>query len=194
MSAPPQWFIKALGVMDPMLSVRKSIVTSHWVIERKGIFVDSEIATLRRRRDRMWRWINHPNALQKEQIHQNRKEWQSLMDEVESAEHQKRIICRPRVLNQAVYNDLCSSDLRRYGGYARYCTDIEREEERLDAERERVLANKRSVMHAEVYDILEFLNRKKGAMLDRNEQDLNYLLHGKRTTESTKPHITLTDC
>ena len=49
-------------------------------------------------------------------------------------------------------------------------------------------------MHAEVYDILEFLNRKKGAMLDRNEQDLNYLLHGKRTTESTKPHITLTDC
>ena len=191
---PPAWFIKAIGIMDPLLSVRKSIITSHWVIERKGTIVESEIKTLIRRRDRMWRWCNHPNESQKEQIHKIRKEWQSLMDEVESALQQKRVICRPKVLNQKVYDDLCNSDFRRYGGFARYCTEMEQEEERQEAELERILANKRSVMHAEVYDIINFLNRKKGALLDHNEQDLNYLLHGKRTTEETKPHITLTDC
>jgi hypothetical protein len=49
-------------------------------------------------------------------------------------------------------------------------------------------------MHSEVFEILRFLHDKKGSLLDNNEQDLNYLLHGKRTTEETKPHIVLADC
>lgn len=191
---PPAWFVKALGILDPLLSIRRSVVTSHWVIERTAVILDSEVETIKRRRDRMWKWINFPNAQQKDQIHQNRKEYQSLMDEVASAERQKRVICRPRVLNQGVYDDLCQSDFRRYGGYARYCTQLEQEEERRDAEIERILENKRKVVHAEVYDILSFLNRKKGALLDRNEQDLNYMLHGKHSTEETAPHIVLSDC
>jgi len=191
---PPAWFIKAIGILDPLLSVRKSIVTSHWVIERKAVIVDTEIQTIKRRRDRMYKWITYPNEHQKEQIHQNRKEWSSLVDEADSAERQKRVICRPRELSQAVYNDLCQSDYRRYGGYARFCTQLEQEEERREAEIERIMENKRKVVHSEVYDILKFLQDKKGSLLDRNEQDLNYLLHGKRTTEETKPHIVLADC
>ena len=191
---PPQWFVKAIGILDPLLSIRHSIVTSHWVIERKAVILESEVETIRRRRDRMWKWINYPNERQKEQIHQNRKEWQSLVDEADSAERQKRVICRPRVLNQGVYDGLCNSDFRRYGGYARYCTELEQEEERREAEVERILENKRRVVHSEVYDILKFLQDKKGALLDRNEQDLHYMLHGTRTTENTAPHIILSDC
>lgn len=191
---PPQWFVKAIGILDPLLSIRHSIVTSHWVIERKAVILESEVETIRRRRDRMWKWINYPNERQKEQIHQNRKEWQSLVDEADSAERQKRVICRPRVLNQGVYDGLCNSDFRRYGGYARYCTELEQEEERREAEVERILENKRRVVHSEVYDILKFLQDKKGALLDRNEQDLHYMLHGTRTTENTEPHIVLSDC
>ena len=191
---PPQWFVKAIGILDPLLSIRHSIVTSHWVIERKAVILESEVETIRRRRDRMWKWINYPNERQKEQIHQNRKEWQSLVDEADSAERQKRVICRPRVLNQGVYDGLCNSDFRRYGGYARYCTELEQEEERREAEVERILENKRRVVHSEVYDILKFLQDKKGALLDRNEQDLHYMLHGTRTTENTAPHIVLADC
>ena len=191
---PPQWFVKAIGILDPLLSVRKSIITSHWVIERKAVILETEIDTIKRRRDRMYKWITYPNARQKEQIHQNRKEWQSLVDEADSAERQKRVICRPRVLNQGVYDDLCTSDFRRYGGYARYCTELEQEEERREAEVERILENKRRVVHSEVYDILKFLQDKKGALLDRNEQDLHYMLHGTRTTENTAPHIILSDC
>jgi hypothetical protein len=191
---PPVWFVKAIGLLDPLLSIRHSLVTSHWVIERQGIILDTEVQTIKRRRDRMWKWINYPNARQKEQIHQNRKEWQSLVDEADSAERQKRVICRPRVLNQGVYDDLCQSDFRRYGGYARYCTQMEQEEERREAEVERLLENKRKVLHGEVYDILKFLQEKKGSLLDRNEQDLHYMLHGTHATENTTPHIVLSDC
>ena len=190
----PEWFVKAVGILDPLINIRRSIVTNHWVLERKAVILDSEIQTIRRRRDRMWKWINYPNERQKEQIHQNRKEWQSLVDEADSAERQKRVICRPRVLNQGVYDGLCNSDFRRYGGYARYCTELEQEEERREAEVERILENKRRVVHSEVYDILKFLQDKKGALLDRNEQDLHYMLHGKRSTENTTPHIVLSDC
>lgn len=189
----PKWFVAALSQMDPLLSLRRSIVTSHWVIERKAVIVDSEIDTLRRRRDRMWRWINHPNQTQKEQLHKNRKEWQSLADEVCSAEQQKRIICRPRTLDQKVYNDLCQADFQRYGGFARYCTQLEQEEERLEAEQERILSNKRQAMNAEVFDILSFLNRKRGAALDHGHQDLKFLLHGRHTGEGDKPVVQLSD-
>jgi hypothetical protein len=192
-SGAPEWFVKALAAMDPLLSIRRSIVTSHYVIERKAVILDSEIETLRRRRDRMWRWINFPNATQKEQLHKNRKEWQSLVDEVCSAEQQKRVICRPRWLDQSVYNSLCQSDFQRYGGFARYCTQMEQEEERLEAEQERILSNKRQALNAEVFDMLDFLYRKRGAALDHGHQDFQYLLHGRHTKEGDKPVVQLSD-
>lgn len=190
----PEWFSRALAQMDPLLSIRKSIVTSHFVIERKATIVATEIATLIRRRDRMLRWITYPNDVQKEQLHKNRKEWQSLVDEVCSAEQQKRIICRPRWLDQEVYNSLCQSDFQRYGGAARYCTQLEQEEERRDADQERILSNKRQALNAEVYDILSFLARKCSSKLDHgHDNDLKYLLHGQHSKPGDAPLIRLTD-
>jgi len=179
--------------MDPLLSVRKSIVTSHWVIERKAVILGSEIDTLRRRRDRFARWIAYPNEEQKVQLHKNRKEYQSLCDEVYSAEQQKRVIVRPRQLNQKVYDDLCQADIRRYGGYARFATKIEQDEERLEADQERVLSNKRQAFNAEVFDMLSFLRRKRLTAMDHDKDDMKYLLHGKHTAEGEGPVIRLTD-
>lgn len=193
---PPAWFVKALGILDPLLSVRNSVVTSHFVIERKGVILGSELETLRRRRDRMHRWITFPNADQKKQIHKNRMAWQSLCDEVESAEHGKRVIVRPRALNQEVYNGLCKSDFRRYGGAARFCTELEQEEERNDAEAERILSNKRQAFNAEVYDVMQFLERKRSdAMANRpeSELDLAHLLHGKHSKPGDAPIMRLGD-
>lgn len=190
----PKWFTDALALIDPLLSVRKSIVTSHWVIERKGVITTDEIGILIRRRDRLHRWITNPHtAEQKEQIHKNRQGWQSLCDEVESAQHGKRIICRPRALNQEVYNGICKSDLQRYGGFARFCTEIEQAEEKHEADQERMLSNKRQAMSAEVYDILGFLHRRKGTQLDQGEQDLKFMLHGRHTKPDDKPLVQLTD-
>lgn len=189
----PKWFTDAIALLDPLLSVRKSVVTSHWVVERKAVIPASEIQILIRRRDRMWRWITSPTTEQKEQIHKNRVAWQNLCDEVESAQHGKRVICRPRWLDQTVYNGLCQSDIQRYGGFARFCTELEQEEERIEADQERMQSNKRVAMNAEVYDILNFLNRKKGSELDNGHQDLKYLLHGRHTAEGDAPLISLTD-
>jgi hypothetical protein len=188
--------MRSLAILDPLLSVRDSVVTSHWVIERKAVILPSEIETLKRRRDRIYRWITFPNETQKAQIHQNRKAWQSLVDEVESAERGKRVIARPRTLNQEVYDGLCRSDFRRYGGAARFCTELEQEEERLEAEAERVMSNKRTAFNAECYDIMNFLERRKSdAMANRPEAelDLRYLLHGKHTKSTDSPLIQLSD-
>jgi hypothetical protein len=180
--------------MDPLLSIRRSIVTNHWVIERKAVIVATEIETLRRRRDRMWRWITHPNEKQKEQLHKNRMEWQSLTDEVASAEQQKRIIVRPRALTQEVYNSLCQSDFQRYGGFARYCTEIEQDEERREAEAERILSNKRQAFNAEVFDILNFLSRRRSSELAHgHDDDMKYLLHGRHSEPNEAPVIQLSD-
>jgi hypothetical protein len=190
----PKWFTDALALMDPLLSVRKSVVTSHWVIERKAVISADEIGILIRRRDRIHRWITTPHtAEQKDQIHKNRKEWQSLCDEVESAQRGKRIISRPRVLNQEVYNDICKADIRRYGGHARFSTDMERAEEKREEDQERMLSNKRKAMSAEVYDMLGFMHRKKGTELDHGHQDLGYLLHGRHTKPDDAPLVTLSD-
>jgi len=191
---PPAWFVKAIGIMDPHLSVRRSIVTSHWVIERKAFIQPSELATLIRRRDRTYRWITYPNEDQKKALHANRQQWQSLMDEVESAEHGKRIIGRPRVLNQGVYDDLCKSDIRRYGGHARFSTRLEQDEERREADQERMADNRRKAFNAEIFDQMDFIYRKRANMLDHGEdKDLKYLLHGKRTQPGEEPLIKLTD-
>lgn len=193
----PEWFVRAITSMDSLLSVRESVSsTAHWVIERKGVVTPSEIESTRRRRDRIWRWIHFPNETQKAQLHQNRLGWQSLADEVEALEHGKRVICRPRVLNQQVYNDLCKSDIRRYGGAARYCTDLEQAEERHEADTERILSNKRTAMNAEIFDMMRFLDRKKtDAMCNRpeSELDLRYLLHGRHSKPGDAPVIQLTD-
>ena len=190
----PQWFLKAIGILDPLLSVRDSIVTSHYVIERKSFIPPSELATLIRRRDRTYRWITFPNEDQKKAIHANRKQWQALMDEVESAEHGKRVIGRPRVLDQSVYNDLCKSDIRRYGGHARFSTQMEQDEERREADQERMADNRRRAFNAEIFDQMDFLHRKRSNLLDHGEdKDMRYLLHGKRTQPGDGPLICLTD-
>ena len=191
---PPAWFVKAIGIMDPLLSVRRSIITEHWVIERRAVILGSEIETLRRRRDRIRRWITSPNATQQKNLEKNRKEWESLVDETASAEQQKRIICRPVVINQQVYNDLCNSDFQRYGGFARYCTDVEQDEERREAEMERIMSNKRQAFNAEVYDILNFLSRRRSSELHHgHDDDLRFLLHGKHSKPGDKPLVQLSD-
>jgi hypothetical protein len=190
---PPAWFVKAIGILDPLLSVRRSVVTSHWVVERKSVMPISEVDVLRRREARLWRWINNPTAEQKDALHKNRVAWQSLRDEVVSAEAGKRVICRPRVLTQEVYNDLCRSDIQRYGGYARFCTELETAEEKAEADLERQTSNKRQALSGEVYSILNFLERKRSDALGQGHQDMGYLLHGRHMKAGDAPLIQLSD-
>lgn len=189
----PQWFIKAIAILDPLLTVRRSEVSNHWVIERTAVIPPSEVEILRRRTARIWRWVTFPNEEQKKQIHKNRIAWQAIADELKSAEVGKRVICRPRDLTTEVYDGLCRSDFRRYGGYARFCNDLEAGEERYEADQERVMSNKRRAVNGEVYSILEFLDRKQSEKLNHGHQDMSYLLHGKHSKPGDAPLIQLSD-
>jgi hypothetical protein len=195
MRRPPAWFVRALGVLDPLLSVRASESSDvHWVIERKGVIPPQELAILKRREARLWHWINSPaNDTQRDQVHKNRITWMSLKDELVSAQQGKRVVCRPTALIQQVYDDLCKSDFQRYGGYARFCEDLETAEDTFEADQERQLSNKRQAMNGEVYDILAFLSRKRETEMHHGHRDLNYLLHGRHSKPDDKPVIQLTD-
>lgn len=192
MSVPP-WFVNAIRTLDPLLSVRPSVSTSHFVIERKAVVPITELDVLKRREARLWRWVNNPTPDQKDALHKNRVALQSLQDEVASAEKGKRVICRPRTLTQQVYNDLCRSDLQRYGGYARFCTEIETAEERHEADQERQMSNKRQAMSGEVYSILNFLERKKSDAMENGHRDMSYLLHGKHAKPEDSPLMQLSE-
>lgn len=195
MRTPSAWFVRALGVLDPLLSVRASVSSGkHWCVERKAVVPTSEIEILRRREARLWRWINSPvDDTQRQQIHKNRVAWMSLRDELTAAEAGKRVICRPTVLTQQVYNDLCKSDFQRYGGYARFCEELETAEEAAEADQERMLSNKRQAMSGEVYDIMQFLHRRKNAEMENGHRDLKYLLHGRHSAPEDKPLIQMAE-
>jgi len=195
MRRPPAWFVRSLGILDPLLSVRASISSdAHWVIERKGVIPPPELAILKRREARLWQWISSPaNETQREQIHKNRIIWMSVKDELASAEVGKRVVCRPTALIQQVYDDLCKSDFQRYGGYARFCEDLETSEEAFEADQERQLSNKRQAMSGEVYDIMQFLHRRRESQMGHGQRDLKYLLHGQHSKPEDKPVIQLTD-
>jgi len=189
---PPQWFVRALENLDPLLRVRWGQVRAHWVIERKGVIPAQEIETLQRRERRLFGWITYPNPKQVEAIHKNRITWMNVAEELASARRGYRVICMPTVLNNQVFTDLCRSDFQRYGGFARFCDQMEAEEAFAENDAERQLANKRRAMNGEVYDIMNFLNRKKSDAMENGHTDLNYLLHGTQG-EGAKPVLTLAE-
>lgn len=188
---PPAWFSKSLTVLDSQLRVRRSHATDRWVIDRKGFVPGTELEILRRRCDRLYSWLSDPNKVADRGT--NLKTWKSVKDEMDSAETGYRVICTPTDLNPGVFNDLCQADMQRYGGYARFCDAIEADEAKAELEQERTTSNKRVAMNAEVFDVLNFLGRKRAVAEDSHETDLRYMLHGKRTQPGDAPLITLTD-
>lgn len=196
MPKPAAWFVRALNLLDPLLRVRWGSAPAMWVIDRKAVIPDHELHYLRRKDDQAWKNCqpeNIPVDSKQDEIHKRRMRWQSVHEELVSAEDGRRVLFTTKVLNQTTYDWICQSDIKRYGGYARFADAVEAEEDRLQADHERVMENKRLAMNAEVYDIINFLRRKRAVAMDNNEQDLKYLLHGTRTKEGDKPLVQLTD-
>lgn len=195
MPIPSQGFVNSLAGLDPLLRVRWGQVIHQWVIDRKSPLTDQEIFYLKRRRDRAARLVTkstgaglHPNQVEKLQ-----QTWMGLSEEVISAEEGRRVIVYATDLNPKLYDALVLSDMKRYGGYARFADHLEAEEARREADIDRQLANKRNALNKETFDMLNFLWRKKESKLLDGERDFRYLLHGRRTTEDSQPLVKLTD-
>lgn len=196
MPRPAEWFTNAIGILDPLLGVRWSDATSQYVIDRRAVLGPTELHYLRKKEAGLWfqsQAQNLPVNTSTNVLHQNRIKWLGIKAELESAEANRRVIFTTKEITPKTYEYLCASDIHSYGGYARFADDLEAEESRAEADKQRVLDNKSNAMHAEVYDIMNFLNRKKGALLDQNCMDMNLMLHGRKTERDAEATIKLTD-
>lgn len=194
MPQPAQWFVKAIGLLDPLLRVRWGSAPCHWIIDRKAVVPAWEIHNLRRKDEKAWKDCQSvPVDSEPNELHKRRMRWQSVHEELVSAEDQRRVIFTTPHLTQKTYDWICESDIKRYGGYARFADALEAQEDAIEADHARIMENKRLAMNAEVYDMLGFIRRKRAVALDNNEQDLKYLLHGDRTKAGDKPLVALTD-
>lgn len=196
MPSPAEWFVNALGILDPLLRVRWSNDSSQYVVDRKALIPPDEIGFLRKREAGLW-WQsqghNLPVNIPMKVLHQKRLAWISCREELTSAEAGRRVIFSTKEITPQTYEWLCASDIKRYGGYVRFADELEAEESRAEADRQRVNDNKANAMHGEVFDMMQFLHRKKGVLLDSNCMDMQYMLHGKKTTPETEPLIKFTD-
>lgn len=178
---PPDWFVRALAITDPLLSLRFGDDIGQWVIERKAYISPEELAFLRRQRVRMAQTLSDTSVERtKAQQNERRKDFLACCEELTSAECGKRVIMVTSVLSHEVFNRLHKADIQAYGGYARFADMLEANEDKDRAEKNRLHENKMKAVNSEVFDILKFLNARRGVALDRREQDLKYMLHGKR--------------
>jgi hypothetical protein len=191
MPSAPEWFANSLRNYDSKLHLRWGEKLGQWCIERDAVITQEEIGYMRKRKNRTKTYANSPppNATPRS-IEQNLRLWLQLSEELAAARLNRRIILFVRELAPAVFDLLAAADISRYGGYARFADELERAEERSEAEAERILANKRNAYNKEVWSMLDHVWRKKEDKLLNGERDLGVLLHGKHSEE---PLITLTD-
>lgn len=196
MPRPAEWFVKAIGILDPLLGVRWSDAGAQYVIDRKAVLGPDELKYLRRKEAGLWQQCQAQNLAADKptsDLHEKRMKWIAIKMELESAEAERRVIFSTKELTPKMYEHLCASDIKRYGGYARFADDLEAEESRAEADRKRILDNKNRAMHGEVFEMMDFLHRKKGTYLDRACTDMRLMLHGKPTTQESDPLVRLTD-
>lgn len=180
----PAWFAQALTALDSHLSVRWGSDAGAWVIQRKAFIPESELGYLIRQEGRLRTLAFTPAKDSGDRkIYHDRQSWLSCVEELKSARVSCRVIFTTKVLNDQIFKALCQTDIKRYGGYARFADALEAEEDREERERERIAGNKRDALNGEVHSILRFLVNKRGSLLDQNEQDLRFMLHGKRTKQ-----------
>ena len=173
---PPNWFVRALSSLDGLLSVRWGPRLEQWVVERKAYIPQTEVGFLSRRFIRVMEFSRQAKRKQKEKedlLYQARQ----VKEELDSALQGRRVILFARELNQDIFNNLCLSDITRYGGYSRLADDLEAAEKREEKERERVNFNEDITRHKETYDILRFLHDHCSVQLENGVNDLKKLLN-----------------
>jgi hypothetical protein len=183
MPTPNAGFVQSLKSMDGLLDVRWGPCIGQFVIERKAVIPQTELGYLIKREKRLDAIVHdesHPQAKKKY------TDWCSCVEELRSAKTGKRVICITSVLSDGIFNMLCQSDIKRYGGYSRYADELEAAELKMHEDQERIAKNTREAIHKETYDMLRFIWSKKETELLSGERNMNRLLHGKK---SNKPLI-----
>ncbi len=115
MPLPPKGFVNTLQIMDPLLSVRWGDYVRKWVVERTAVTPIHELKWMIARRERESVDIRAGLASKDDEL-----DFAGLNEEIASLQAGRRVIVFAEQLTQQVFNDLCLSDIQRYGGYVRY--------------------------------------------------------------------------
>jgi len=194
MKRAPQWFTRALEILDPLLRVRWSDVSAKWVIDRRAVLTQEEMRGLEKRESGLRLAMNNiPSDAPENRIHELRIKWMDVKDEYDSAREVRRVVMKPDVLTEKTYHMLCRSDIVGYGGYARFADDLEASEDKARADSERVWDNKCDARDKEANSMLEFVLRKKQVLLNERCMDMRRLLHGVHSKPTDGPLIQVTD-
>lgn len=156
----PTAFLNTLQAMDSLLSVRWGPHVHAWVIERKALLPGDEVFYLRRRAERLTKKVTNGTPTKYE-----RDTYKGVLEELTSAEDGKRVIMFAPALTDKIYNDLCLSDIKRYGGYSRYCDLIEQREAAREADRDRQQSEWNIARNKEAAGVISFLEDKRSTAL-----------------------------
>lgn len=170
----PEAFLRCLQHMDPLLSVRWGSHVEQWVIERKAVIAEKETYWLKRRAARMDKKVNAGSATA-----EDKTSLIGVLEELDSAADNKRVVLFARSLTDSIYNQLCLADIQKYGGYSRYCDELERQEEAREQDTERQLSNERIARWKEAAGVIKFLDDKRSTMLDHGCRDVAQMLGTK---------------
>lgn len=175
MNTPNPGFVRTLQMMDEQLSVYWGDYINQWVVARTGIISTTEIRYLRSRAQRLAE-LKKLNKASKHEI----GVLAEVQEELKCALTGRRVIRFSETLDRRLYDELALSDIKSYGGYSRFCDELENFESRKQNEKKRVRDNKLLALNKEMYDVINFLDRKKSAEMAHGERNLNKLLHGKK--------------
>lgn len=190
MPIPAQSFVNSLKGLDPLLSVYWGETIGKWIVARKGVIPIEEVGLLVKRQARLERLVRSydgsPMGLKK--MEEKRKE---VTESVRAAKNGKRIVLFSAVLSPQLYDQLVLADMTRYGGYSFFADQMEQAEAKAEMELERKQREQRMALNKEVYDMLNFVWRKREDALLNGERDLGKLVHGQKSGPS--PLVQLTD-
>lgn len=178
---PSPSFVRTLELLDPLLGIHWGESVGKWVIDRKAVVSPVEIEFLVNRLRRLDQWSRDPKRKDHRQIVAKLPQ---VKEELACAKAGRRVVLFADALTTQVYNALCASDMRHYGGYSRFCDKLEAEEETRHADLERQQSNTRIAQNKDMFDILNFVWRKRETDLLRNERSLSEMVHGPNTKRS----------
>ena len=153
-------FEQSLQLFDRYLRVRWGQHMRQWVIERKAYMPPSEIDFLKRRQARFIRWCNEqPDDADRKKL------LVEISEEIASAVDGRRIVLYTKSLDRRVFDMLVQADIQGFGGYSRYADEMERLQRIEDERKERVLNEEISDLNREMYDQIDFIERKRATDL-----------------------------
>ena len=112
---------------------------------------------------------------------------------MESAKNGRRVIIYTRELDRRVFDMLVRAAIQKFGGYSRFADEVERLEESAEAKQTRAHDSQMSDVNREVYDQMDFIERKRATDLAEGKSMREMLSSGTRQGKTSDGPVRVID-